>query len=373
MGIFFTNIHIKKTPELSIEDIEKAFLIELEDKGYHLTDKEDEAVHVLKICDFGSEWFSVASDYFEFSSPQSISNLYMPLSGALNTDIVVMGCFDSEYIYLNLLNKTEGIDAWLNIGGIPGLSKERRSNKRSWKKKVIDYGLFERILKESQTDPPLFLENSEHIFMMNRQQIYYEVDFFDCSEEMSETDSPEEHCLYFSGKEVTNKESLPSLRISDFVLTPNENGKESNITAISNGSKSKGLGVLITLKNGNLEEVKIENAHIGYMRYKSPIAPVDLKKCMSEDGRDVYYWEDRSFPLFQKVRDDLPMVRKAEAEFNNTICLWFTPYGEYERLQDIQVTFIPLKNPANSCTWCVWDGYPTKEAYFERIKFLSDR
>ena len=117
MGYSFTNIQIRNTGEA----IDRDRLVSMLTDGKKLrrVDKAEEANIIIAIIP-GREsgWLTVASDLFEEDIEQTVT-LAKKLSVLLQRETLVIGCLDSDYLFLNLLDDRSGTDAWASCGRYP--------------------------------------------------------------------------------------------------------------------------------------------------------------------------------------------------------------------------------------------------------------
>ena len=115
---------------------------------YELVACEQDADIVVAVLDSqNSNWISICSQAFAHDDPDSCKDIAAPLSAQLHTDVMGIACFDSDYLYLNLINADESVDAWIGIGAGKELGITRRNNVTAWKKKVADYPAFSAAVK----------------------------------------------------------------------------------------------------------------------------------------------------------------------------------------------------------------------------------
>ncbi|MBR4033606.1 MAG: hypothetical protein IKJ04_02255, partial [Clostridia bacterium] len=142
MGSYFANLFVKaKDANIITEKISEFYA----SSGIIPCDRENADIEIALFSPENSDWTSVCSDAFTHTD---ILNLANPLSVAANTDVISVACFDSDYLFLNLINPADSTDAWLNIGKSYEIKAPRRSNITAWKNKVRDYESFKLAAKE---------------------------------------------------------------------------------------------------------------------------------------------------------------------------------------------------------------------------------
>ena len=107
-----------------------------------------EADAAVAILGTDSEWISVYSDFFEFGEPKQFQDIARPISERLHTDVLGIACFDSDFMFMNLINPEQKLDAFARIGG--GYGVKRRSNFNAWKNKVTGLDAFKRCAAENE-------------------------------------------------------------------------------------------------------------------------------------------------------------------------------------------------------------------------------
>ena len=148
MGSWFSNLHIRKTEEITRERVCNCIKDSLAEKKCTQVECADDADFVVAVyIASNSNWISVCSQAFAHDDPDSCKNIAAPLSAQLHTDVLGIACFDSDYFYLNLINAEESVDAWIGIGAGKELGITRRNNVTAWKKKVADYPAFSAAVK----------------------------------------------------------------------------------------------------------------------------------------------------------------------------------------------------------------------------------
>ena len=109
MGSWFSNLHIRKNETVNSEAAADWLRRHLAGRGY-LAAASEEADGAVALID-GENWVTVCSDILSLEDPGILKELAEPLSGDLRTDVLGIACFDSDYLYLNLLNRAENVNA----------------------------------------------------------------------------------------------------------------------------------------------------------------------------------------------------------------------------------------------------------------------
>ncbi len=98
MGSWFSNIHIKRKVTATDEMIAKYISEMLAAQQYLPSVSEidaDGAVAIVASED--CQWISVYSDILSFEKPDAFKEFAMPISSQLQTDVLGISCYDSDY------------------------------------------------------------------------------------------------------------------------------------------------------------------------------------------------------------------------------------------------------------------------------------
>lgn len=89
MGSWFSNLHIRKNHTITETAVAEYIREIMRNQQYLPAESEDEADGAFAIVtDDQSQWYSVYSDLFSFDEPKQFTDYAIPMSGALNTDIL---------------------------------------------------------------------------------------------------------------------------------------------------------------------------------------------------------------------------------------------------------------------------------------------
>ena len=111
MGLFFENIHIRKSAMYDTRILKNQLIRYFEEKGFQLDPQDaEESVSVVIYEPENSAWVSIASELFQLETEEDIQKVAEPLSQCFETDIISAGCYDSDYLRLSLLNVCDGTD-----------------------------------------------------------------------------------------------------------------------------------------------------------------------------------------------------------------------------------------------------------------------
>lgn len=361
MGLFFSNIHVRRNTQANVGSVQKYFVDSLCRKGYHPVDTEVEADVALYLYDAGGEWISVCGDTIEFEAEESIGPDLTLLSKEFSTDAMAIGCFDSDCLFLNLIDAERQVDAWAKIGRFEGI--RRRSNPSEWKGKVTDLVAFKKALKGDYVFAEEALEALEPLFGMVRSQGIFSPELI--GEEYNDHVTP----LWFALPEGEEKHEPPRFEIKSYSLSPCTLDCDYNFISVRNmGGKTKGLLIAFTGSYVDRDEITFRNVHVqtGFdNRNHFTTIPIELQKEQLKDGRWAYMGKIPSFSIPAAVKKGLPYMREEKEWYKREFGIRFHPTGNARKLLDICVHIVPLKNPAGQCCWCVWHHAGSKRAFIE--------
>lgn len=357
MGSWFSNIHIRKTDHITEETISECVTRIMCGQKYHPIPSEEDADAVVTVLSFeDSQWISVCSHSFAHDDPESCARVAAPLSSELHTDVMGIACFDSDYLYLNLLNTDEQIDAWVGIGRGKDVGISRRNNLASWKKKVADYKDFSTKSKHTFIIADEFLNEAAVNLGLPVIQSTSSIEYL---QEMP-TDVKKVF-LYFRQEENTQNPNVVRLAHYDEGF-PCLVERESDVTAISIGAESKGLSIYFTGPYVEHEEITFSNVRFG--RHGEAV-PIELTRVQMPDGQWAYSYHDPDFPIPPKVPDRMPKEKRYFLSRERWFSVWFTPHGNSRKTLDITVVFVPDANPDGKTSWNVWRSMGSKKAFIE--------
>ena len=145
MGSWFSNLHIRKNNTITETVVMEYIRKIMADRQYLPAASKDEADGAFAILsDEESTWYSVYADLFSFCEPKQFAKFATPMSEEFKTDILGISCFDSDLLFLNLINKTEKLAAWVAVGRCSEFGIRKRSKFSAWENKVCDFDSFKR-------------------------------------------------------------------------------------------------------------------------------------------------------------------------------------------------------------------------------------
>lgn len=339
MGMFFNNLHIRKNELFHMEQLQELLISDMTEKGCTLQkNAEDAGVSLVIYAPEGSEWVSVASEFFQFDSANDTQAAAAPLSGRFGTDVIAAACNDSDFLFLHLLNTADGTDGWINAGHFYS-APPRRTKLSPWKSKVTDFAALQAITKET----PVFAEEvfftAAPLLGMQPGQCSLTPGFTE------ELDAAAVTKLYFSLPEG-NEKALPKLRMPTFDPTPCRIGGSKCIFVNNYGGRSEGIAVMFTGDFIEHDELTFENVTFesDYGSPKRKIIPITPEKRKTQNGETILYWEDRHFSIPPAISSSIPEIRRMQLAFEKSFGVRFTVQGDPERAKEVKVYILPLEN-----------------------------
>lgn len=358
MGSWFSNIHIRKNDNITEEIISECITTIMIGQQYQPITSEKEADAVVAILSYeDSQWISICSDSFAHDDPESCVRVAAPLSSELHTDVMGISCFDSDYLYLNLINTDDQIDAWIGIGKGKDVGIYRRNNLAAWKKKVADFKDFSAKSKQPFVITEEFLSEAAVNLGLPVIQSTSSLEY---SQEMH-TDV-KKVCIYFRQEENTQNPNVVQLAHYNYGL-PCLVELESHVTAINIGAESRGLSVYFIGPYVMNEEITFSNVRFGL---QEKAVPIELTRVQMSDGQWAYRYHDPEFTIPPKVPNRMSKEKRYMLERQRWFTVWFTPHGNSRKTLDITVVFIPDENPDGKTSWNVWKPKGSKKAFIEQ-------
>lgn len=369
MGSWFSNIHIRKCEAVTEESVAEYVSKLLTAQQYLPAASESDADGAVAIiCDENDPWISVYSDLLSFEDPKQFEKIAAPLSARLHTDVLGISCFDSDYLYLNLINSDEKTDAWIGIGSASGLGIKRRSGLAAWKNKVNDFAAFSKAAKEKYVFAEEFLSEAELCLglpsIQSSASYEYLKDF--------ELDKNARYFYYKLPEEMKAKDPA-KLVPHTYSGMPCFLDKPSIVNGINIGGESRGLSVYFI--GPYVENDEITFSDVCFVKWKNDrteSVPFELTKIQLSDGQWAYYYHDPGFKIPPKVDDRLPMSKQIRVESEHSIIVRFVPHGNPRRILDITVVLVPDKNPEGQTGWNVWRSWGSKKAYIDHYNKIWD-
>lgn len=174
--------------------------------------------------------------------------------------------------------------------------------------------------------------------------------------------------VYYALPETAIRPEPPRLTMPTYDGMPCRMGEDSIICAVNKGGKSMGLAIAFSGSYVEREEIRFRDVQLeyGFDRFPRQIISLQLEKRQMQDGQWIYYAEIPQFQLPPGIKEGLPIMRAMKEEVRREFGLRFTPEGDERKRLDITLHFIPMKNPAGQCAWCVWLKSGSKRAFVEQ-------
>lgn len=340
MGYSFANIQIRKTDG---KDTDAQRIADILTSGKKLTAvPEGESADILidVLSDSESPWITVVSDLFDEDSEQCVLFAKL-LSEKLKTPTIAIYDFDSDYLFLNLLDAEKATDAWAACGRFPFGRAPRRSNFSAWRGYVPDTEAFRKVMRGPYTFAEECLEGAAQMLSLPVSQSAR------CMES-----APLHGIQRFRYRLA---EAPETGKQPEFFLThwPISYGFGSaNILSFSNeGGASRGVGVFLGGPCLESRLVEIESVFIcqEYFGAERMELPLQLKQTTFRSGQTGWYCELPDFPIPPAAPRNLPWKKAMRMEFQRQITLRFRLLRTFraetaDRLGELRVTLIPLKN-----------------------------
>lgn len=365
MGATFSNLHIKKTEKITLDEFKKVFTDCMAEKGYKAVENEEQGeVTGVIYAPEGSSWISLSCDEFSFGSDKQMREAAEPYSKAFSADVIAAFCCDSDFMFLNLINTEENKDGWITLGSPYG-SAPRRTSFEPWEKTVGDLEQLKAIVKEENVfAEAAFCTVGEKLLGMTEQQCGLTADHTAHLEQSALT------VLYFALSENETQDEPPKLEIPLFNLTPCKIGSDSCVFVVNKGGASVGVAVEFFGDFTENDEITFEDVTFEYDlgNYNRTSIPVTLEKKKGTNGENFWYWENKSFKIPPKVNPNLPWSKISDLEFKRQFGIRFTPKGNPRKTLDIKVAIIPLQsfNAESSAVWYVWKHQGSKKKFIEQ-------
>lgn len=359
MGSWFSNLHVRKSEALSKEKICNCVTGFLTEQGYTSVESIQEAdVTVAVVAPQNSQWISICSEMFAHDDPDSCKAVAMPLSSRLQTDILGAACFDSDFLYINLINAEENVDAWVGIGAGKELGITRRNNLTAWKKKIANYPAFSAAVKNEYICADEFLAEAECALDLPAEQGCVSLDY------LQDTSFQQNTTLLFFQQEQGARRAGPQLQICYMrYAVPCFDGRENSVSFINEGDAFSGLYVYFLGPYVQHEEITFSEVRIE--RFQQPPIAMDLNKIQLSDGQWAYCYQDSEIMIPPGVPKRMKPEKRYQLERERMCKISFIPHGNPRKMLDITVVVAPNGNPDNQAKWNIWQQYGSKEAFIK--------
>lgn len=340
MGSWFSNMHIRKNDTISVKTICEYITEMMTAQQYLPAESETDAdVAFAIVSNEDAQWFSVYSDMFSFDKPVFFENYAIPASNKFGVDVLGIACFDSDYLYLNLINAEEKVNAWAGIGRATGLGFVRRTNLGAWKKKVQDFPRFKESIRIKHIFAEEALMEIEQCIQLPHNQSFASFEYLkDVGLQNTAT------YLCFKLPENMRTQELPKLEQRTGSLMPCYLNKPSTVSGLNVGGESKGVSVYFI--GPYVEHDEITFSDVCFVKWKNnqvESVPFELKKVQLSDGQWAYHYHDPGYRIPPMMDDRLPMSKRMRVEHERSITVRFVPHGNPRKILDITVVLVPEK------------------------------
>lgn len=354
MGAYFSNLHISRDGA-SEEDVKKLVCKYFTARGFIAAEAENADFAIKIFAPSESPWITVLSESF---THKDVIDLTQIMAAKIDTSVMSISCFDSDYLFVFLQNVNKGLDLWLNIGESYEIKKPRRGNLSKWKKYVKDFPAFKRIAEESYICAEDFLSEAEgHLSIP-----YAQSTMVGDEESVENTEK-----LYFLAPKKVELDSTV-LIIRAFNRTPCTPGQQAVCFVENIGAASRGIQIQFVGDYVESGDITIEDASFVYYDSKGEpiVTPITFERVKMMNGLYSYCWEDKNFSIPEVTPSTLPPKAKQIEEHRRNFGIRYTPVGNKRKFLDICTVFIPLDNPDEGhCWWRVWAYHKSKREYIE--------
>lgn len=353
MGSYFSNLHVKKNA-LSLDSVKETIRGYFTWAGYDVADAENGDFFIELYAPEDSQWITICSESF---THKDVIKLGKTLSASTDSETLSISCFDSDYMFLNLVDIKKRLDLWLNIGEPYEMKPPRRGNLLAWKKYIADFKSFNDAAKQDYVCVEDFLLEVENHLALPYSQSTREC--FEGSEENTER-------LYFA---VPKDELKPTtLKVWLFRLNPCTPGQRTTCFVENVGAPSKGIRIMFIGDYVKNDEITMEDVKFVYhdQMGEQIEVPITLKKTELSDGSFTYYWQDKDFNIPEAVPANLPPKVSLDESCKRIFGIRYTPVGNERKFLDICILFYPLENLQDGLGWWrVWGYHESKRDYIE--------
>lgn len=369
MGSWFSNVHIKRRAGITYIRIAQYLSKLMATRGYELVHTADESHCTFAIVnDKQSGWYTLYSDLFTFGTTENFQEFGRPMSHAFKTDVLGIACFDSDFLFLNLLDEIGGVDARATVGFPMEEEFFEDTDLSPWEQKVKD---FPRFLESMQGDY-VFAEEvlSEIAPCLNlpEKRSNFGFDYLgECEDDVEIT------YMYF--RKPPETETLPpALEQISTDLRPVLIDRPGVINAVNTGRESKGLSVFFLGPYVEHEEITFDQ--VAFLkpnkRGNYDEIPIQLRKEQLPDGQWVYAYHDPEYLIQPKVEELVSWAKRDHLREERSIKVRFIPRGNGRKVLDITVVLYPHENPAGQTAWNVWrcSGSKSKREYIRQQNAL---
>lgn len=354
MGYSFSNIQVRHCGSLEALDSEKLVGFLANNQTLLRTEKEEEADIVISVFkQKNSEWVTVTSDIIDCDIDAQLK-CAKDIADGMQTEVMAISCFDSDYLFLNLIDPKRGKDIWASCGSFPYGKAPRRSNLSAWKNYVSDAESFRRVMRShftfaenclNELEPLLNLPSSQSICGVGDEPADADVMRFYYKSTAVAAGRPPKFVLH-TGALSYHIHGDPNVF----------NGNPNLVSFINTGDAFKGAAVC--LAGSCISERRIYVKHIELQQHGAHEEyihmPIALEERVSSDGSVMLYGECRDIRVPASIPDNLPPKKRMDMKFQRSVDVRFyidavDPDCPLEELGDLHVSLFPLPNPDGGC------------------------
>lgn len=346
MGSWFSNLQIRLTePEHPFAADRIADLL-TQTLDLSLTDKNDADIAITILIPENSQWLTVTSDLID-GNTDSLLHAAKNISEELKTEVLAISCFDSDYLFLNLIDFQNELDAWASCGRYPDGKAPRKSNFNAWKTHVSDASAFRRIMRAKYILAEECLSAIEPLLSLPVVQSM-------CTSE-DEPDCGEIRNYYFKYNQKDPSVRPPVfdlLSYSSYFDVGDEKNGSNLISFLNKGAASRGVAVFLTGPCITEHQVEVTSVSLQFRDNHDNwnFLPVDIRMTTFDNGLTGFYGECPDIRIPPAVSENLPWQRKMQLEHQRSISVRFTlsaavPGSPSDKQFDLlQVSLVPLEN-----------------------------
>ena len=350
MGSWFSNLHIKKRDGLDIDAVIEGVRERFVHLGYKAADA-DSAECVAAVCTRSdSGWYTLCSEEISFESDADAGAQARDYTGLLNTPVMAVGCMDSDFLFMNLMDFANSIDAWTHVGSAGEMGFHRRKGLNAWKNYVTDFNAFKAAFKKEYTFAEDVLYETAGALELPGEQGTLQCDILDMPEHGCEV-----HMLHFMYPVQREGATPPRLERYTFptIMLPE---KTEVISFINKGGPVKGLEVRIEGPFVEHDEITFD-VELGQIKYGdygyTESRKLEMKKVQFTDDTWAYSCKLPAV-CYPGAPANAKYNRKEEAR--RSFFLRITPHGIRRKALDIKVFAIPINCFEGYTGWCACMG-----------------
>lgn len=360
MGSWFANIGVRKKQGVGPEEILRRVSERVTGQGYEPAASPEEAdVSFAVVTRPDSRWFTLYSDGMD-PGEALCAGLAAALSATLNTETLEIACFDSDYLYLNLIDASAKLDAWAGVGSAAGMGIKRRTGFAAWKNRVEDFPRFQEGIRQKRICAEDALYDIAPCLGLPAEQSNA------CYEDIKDGDGARLHFRLPDQGESDEPVRL-TLLSSGGGMTAWSTETYEDILALNEGGASRGLEVFFISPGLTSGEVVLRDVRLTLPRKRERVSiPIELEKVKLKDGGWAYYYHDPNIKIPGRVPDGLPIRKQIEERYKRAIGVQFLPQGELEQVADITVHLVPDGPHEGHMAWWPWWYCDSKEEFIAK-------